>query len=86
MTEFRNDIFGIIGMVMFLDSYSKDELVYFLGRIEADIEDITTTIEEYLKMIDALYDDVEVVREKVKDLFSNLRYNLFIRENILCRL
>lgn len=86
MTEFRNDIFGIIGMVMFLDSYSKDELVCFLGRVEADIEDITTTIEEYLKMIDALYDDVEVVREKVKDLFSNLRYNLFIRENILCRL
>lgn len=86
MSDFRNDIFGLIGMVMFLDSYSREELISFLEKIEADIEDDTTTIEEYLKVIDSLSDDFELVCVKIKDLFSNLRYNQFIRENILCRL
>ena len=86
MSEFRNNIFVLIGMVMFLDSYSRDDLISFLEKVETEIENDTTTIEEYLKVIDFLSDDFESVRMKIKDLFSNLHYNQFIRENILSRL
>jgi hypothetical protein len=52
MSEFRNNIFVLIGMVMFLDSYSRDDLISFLEKVETEIENDTTTIEEYLKVID----------------------------------
>lgn len=83
-----NNVFSLIGLAMFLDSFTVAGLKELMIVVETDIENDTMAIQEHMNVVDRLVmpDDYNIVREKIQDLFSNLRYNMFLRENILIRI